>query len=234
MSNNIAKSQSLIRALKDQLSKRLPAYTIQESLVNSAGDSLMISQSASPTAGQNNIAIRVGFQDTQFTNVIGQPQDVYTPMRADLIEEAMAAGPWVVTATSFNATIGAVYQSANGSVFSVNNTVVAGTVLNLNGLDRPDASGILTRLSGTGDASITYASFVAVSPAPGAAISLCSMAFQQAIAAELNKMGIKQRWYLNAKGTVPAVSEFAADGSVTTAVLQIELAPDQYWPLSGQ
>jgi hypothetical protein len=159
MSNNIAKSQSLIRALKDQLSKRLPAYTIQESLVNSAGDTLMISQSASPTAGQNNVAIRIGFQDTQFTDVIGLPQSVYTPMRADIIQEATAAS---------------------------------------------------------------------------ASVSLCQMAFQQAIAAELDKMGIRERWYLNANGTVPAVSEFAADGSVTTAVLQIELAPDQYWPLSGQ
>ena len=163
--NNIAKSQSLIRALQDQLGKRLssPAYatpyTLVESLINSAGDTLMVSQSATPTAGQNNCAIRMGFQDTQFSDVIGNPQNVYTPMKADIIQEATAAS---------------------------------------------------------------------------ASVSLCSMAFQLAISIELCKMGVKQRWYLNPNGTVPAVSEFAADGTVTTAVKQIELSPDAYWPLSGQ
>ena len=89
--NNIAKSQSLVRALQDQLSKRLSSYTIVESLINSAGDTLMVSQSATPTAGQNNCAIRIGFQDTQFNDVIGNPQNVYTPMRADIIQESTAA-----------------------------------------------------------------------------------------------------------------------------------------------
>lgn len=165
MSNNIAKSQSLIRALQDQLSKRLAppafaaAYTIVESLANSAGDTLMISQSATPTAGQNNCAIRIGFQDTQFSDVIGLSQSVYSPMRADVIQEATAAS---------------------------------------------------------------------------ASVSLCSMAFQLAISVELAKMGIKQRWYLNANGTVPAIAEFNADGTVSTAVLQSTIAPDAYWPLSGQ
>jgi hypothetical protein len=47
-------------------------------------------------------------------------------------------------------------------------------------------------------------------------------------------MGVKQRWYLNPNGTVPAVSEFNSDGSVSTAVKQLDLSPDAYWPLSGQ
>jgi len=163
--NNIAKSQSLIRALQDQLGKRLgsPAYatpyTLVESLLNSAGDTLMVSQSATPTAGQNNCAIRIGFQDTQFNDVIGNPQNVYTPMRADIIQEATAAS---------------------------------------------------------------------------ASVSLCTMAFQLAVSVELCKIGIKQRWYLNPTGTVPAVSEFNADGTVSTAVKQLDLSPDAYWPLSGQ
>lgn len=159
MANNIAKSQSLIRALQDQLSKRLATYTLTESLINSAGDTLMVSQSATPTAGQNNCAIRIGFQDTQFSDVIGLAQSVYTPMRADIIQEATAAS---------------------------------------------------------------------------ASVSLCTMAFQLAVSVELGKMGIKQRWYLNPNGTVPAVSEFNADGSVSTGVKQVEIAPDAYWPLSGQ
>src|ERR1035441_7414079 len=121
MSNhNIAKSQSLVRALMDQLSKRLPTYTFSEQLT-SVGDTLMISQSASPTAGQNNCAIRVGFQDTQFNDVIGLPQSVYSPMRADCIEEGIS-GPYTFTASSFNATVGSVYQSANGSVFTTAST----------------------------------------------------------------------------------------------------------------
>lgn len=167
--NNIAKSQSLIRALQDQLGKRLgsPAYatpyTLVESLINSAGDTLMVSQSATPTAGQNNAAIRMGFQDTQFSDVIGNPQNVYTPMKCDIIQEAT------------------------------------------------------------------------VTPATATSASLCSMAFQLAVSVEICKMGVKQRWYLNPLGTVPAVSEFNADGTVSaTAVKQIELSPDAYWPLSGQ
>ena len=160
MSNhNIAKSQSLVRSLIDLLSKRLPAYTFSEQLTP-VGDTLMISQSASPTAGQNNCAIRIGFQDTQFNDVIGLPQNIYSPMRADVIEESTAAS---------------------------------------------------------------------------ASVSLCTLTFQLAINVELDRMGVKQRWYLNPNGTVPAISEFAADGSVSApAVKQLDLSPDAYWPLSGQ
>ena len=54
--SNYWKSQSLVRALIDQLSKRFPTYTLTENLT-SCGDQLMVSQSATPTAGQNNAAI---------------------------------------------------------------------------------------------------------------------------------------------------------------------------------
>ena len=156
--NNIAKSQSLVRALIDQLSKRLPSYTLVESLTN-GGDTLMVSQSATPTAGQNNAAILIGYQDTQFNDVIGNPQSVYSPMEAQIVEESSAT----------------------------------------------------------------------------AGVSLCAMSFQLAVMVELGKMGIKQAWFLNANGTVPAVSQFSAVPTAPTgATLQVNIAPDAYWPLSGQ
>lgn len=156
--SNIAKSQSLIRGLKDQLSKRLSSSFLVESL-GPAGDTLMISQSSTPTAGQSNAAVRVGFQDTQFQDVIGSAQAVYSPMKAQIIEEATAAS---------------------------------------------------------------------------ASVSLVSLAFQLALNMELDKMGIKQDWYLNANGTVPAISQFNNDGTVSGSTLQLSIAPDSYWPLSGQ
>lgn len=157
--NNIAKSQSLVRALIDQLSKRLPTWTLTESLTN-GGDTLMVSQSATPTAGQSNAAILIGYQDTQFNDVIGNPQNVYTPMEAQIVEEASAAS---------------------------------------------------------------------------ASVSLVTLSFQLCVMVELGKMGIKQAWYLNPNGTVPAVSQFSAVPTAPTgATLQINIAPDQYWPLSGQ
>ena len=163
MSNsNYWKSQSLIRNLMDQLGKRLPTYTLTENLTAS-GDQLMVSQSATPTAGQNNAAILMGFQDTQFQDVIGVPQAVYTPMEAQIVEEAT------------------------------------------------------------------------VTPALATSSSLCSMAFQIVINIELGKLGVKQAWYLNPLGTVPALSQFSSVPTAPTgATLTISLAPDQYWPLSGQ
>jgi hypothetical protein len=157
MAFNIAKSQSLIRALKDQLSKRLPAYTIIE-VLGSAGDQLLISQHATPVAGEQNIAIRIKGQDTQFTDVIGLAQSVYTPMVCQVIEE--------------------------GSTI--------------------------------------------------AHVSVLQMAVRAALEAELGKLGVKQERWLNANTVVPALSQFAADGSVSTSTLEASIAPDIYWPLSGQ
>lgn len=65
-------------------------------------------------------------------------------------------------------------------------------------------------------------------------VSLLTLANKCKIDMELDRLGVKQERYSNPNGTVPATSEFAADGSVTTATLVAEISPDLYWPLSGQ
>lgn len=157
--SNYWKSQSLIRNLIDQLGKRLPGYTLTENLTQ-YGDQLLVSQSSPAVAGENNAAIMMGFQDTEFTDVIGLPQAVYTPMEAQIVEEA--------------------------------------------------ASGSST-------------------------VSLVTLAFQLAINIELTKQGVKQAWYLNPNGTVPALSQFTSVPTAPSGSTLVEvIAPDQYWPLSGQ
>lgn len=59
------------------------------------------------------------------------------------------------TVTSANATAGAVYSN-NTHHFTVTSTIVAGTSLATTGNGLPLASGTLTKVSGTGDATITF------------------------------------------------------------------------------
>lgn len=64
---------------------------------------------------------------------------------------------YTFTVTSANATVGATFTN-NGQTFTVINTIAAGTTLVCNGTGAPTASGTLTKASGTGDATITFAS----------------------------------------------------------------------------
>jgi hypothetical protein len=62
------------------------------------------------------------------------------------------------TVTSANATSGAIYQASNGSQFTVTTTIAPGTTLTTTSVGSVPPSGTLTKLSGTGDATITYTS----------------------------------------------------------------------------
>jgi len=62
---------------------------------------------------------------------------------------------YTFTVTSANATVGSVYSN-NGQTFTVTSTLVAGTTLITTGSGDPTASGTLTLVSGTGDATITF------------------------------------------------------------------------------
>jgi hypothetical protein len=154
----IAKSQSLVRALQDQLSKRLPSLSISSSM-DSQGARLYISQDAStPIAGDQTVLIRIKGENTQFSDVIGLPQNVFSPSIAQVIEEASSI---------------------------------------------PD-------------------------------VSLMSLANRLVIDMELAKQGMKQERYMNSNGSAPAMSQFAADGSVSGSNLILSFAADQYHPQSGQ
>lgn len=83
-----AKVQSLMRALKERLQKRLPSTWVFAESSDAQGARLLVSQDATPAAGEQVIAIRIKAQDTQFRDAIGMAQPVYTPCVAQVIEEA--------------------------------------------------------------------------------------------------------------------------------------------------
>ncbi len=70
------------------------------------------------------------------------------------------AGQYIFTVTAANATAGAVYTN-NGQNFTVATTISAGTTLTTLGSSGnvPLSSGTLTKVSGTGDATIAFSSF---------------------------------------------------------------------------
>jgi hypothetical protein len=97
---NLAKSQALIRAMSDNLMKRLPStYVITQSF-DSVGARLSISASSSWTTGTDAVYIRICGDNTQFSDIIGNPQNVYSPLIAQVISEASTAGNGT-TATSW-------------------------------------------------------------------------------------------------------------------------------------
>lgn len=57
-----------------------------------------------------------------------------------------------------DATMGAIYSN-NGQLFTVNTTISGGTSLSTDGTNYPEASGVLTLESGTGDSPIAYTSY---------------------------------------------------------------------------
>lgn len=63
------------------------------------------------------------------------------------------------TVTAASATVGAVYSN-NGSLFTVSSTISSGSSLATIGNGLPTSSGTLTKVSGTGDATISFASAV--------------------------------------------------------------------------
>jgi hypothetical protein len=67
-----------------------------------------------------------------------------------------------------------------------------------------------------------------------AGVSLITLANRLQIDLEIARTGLKQERYMNANATVPAISQFSADGSVASSTLIASVPFDMYWPLSGQ
>jgi hypothetical protein len=68
-----------------------------------------------------------------------------------------ATAAYVFTVTAANATLGAIYSN-NGQTFTVTTTITGTTTLTCSGSGTPAASGTLTKVTGTGDATITFSS----------------------------------------------------------------------------
>lgn len=81
--------------------------------------------------------------------------------------------PYIFTVTSANATLGSVYSN-NSQTFTTLVTIAAGTTLRMRGSGLSGASGTLTKVSGSGDATITFSSVIAGSTAHVARCSIFS------------------------------------------------------------
>lgn len=68
---------------------------------------------------------------------------------------------YLFAVSAANATVGATYTDSNSHTFTVSNTLSSGNILQMTGPSAPAASGTLTRVTGTGDATIAYTSFAA-------------------------------------------------------------------------
>lgn len=68
---------------------------------------------------------------------------------------------YTYTVSSAAATVGSIYASATGDLFTTSATIAASVTLVTTGSGNPAASGTLTKISGTGDSTITYSAFTA-------------------------------------------------------------------------
>ncbi len=71
---------------------------------------------------------------------------------------SLTAAGFTFTCLSASASIGAIYSN-NGQQFTIKTNLVAGTSLHAYGTGLPLASGTLTKVSGTGDATITFSAY---------------------------------------------------------------------------
>lgn len=85
----------------------------------------------------------------------GIPQD-----GSSAIPDQGPAVPIKFTVTSASATAGAVYTDGSGHLYTVTTTLVAGTTLLTSGVGAP-LGALLSKVSGTGDATITFSAAVA-------------------------------------------------------------------------
>lgn len=75
-----------------------------------------------------------------------------------------AAGIYTFTISSGNATVGSIYADSGGHIFSTAATVATAVSVTMNGDQAAAAaSGTLTKIAGTGDATLTYSAVVSPS-----------------------------------------------------------------------
>jgi hypothetical protein len=173
-----AKAEALIRDLADRLTVRLAAnaglntisqgfYT--QTIVEASGGNnvaqwpyLMLTHNGNAAEGQPVVYIQLSNVDAVSKDIFGNSTYAYAPTVLMLgYELTGAAGAYTFTVTSANATAGAIYQdSVTGQQFLVGSTLVSGTTLVTAGRGgNPSVSGTLNKISGTGDATITFSAF---------------------------------------------------------------------------
>ncbi len=73
---------------------------------------------------------------------------------------SVAPTQYAFSVVSANATVGAIYGN-NGQTFTVTSTIISGSTLNAVSSGSAQVSGVLTLISGVGDATISYSAFTA-------------------------------------------------------------------------
>lgn len=121
-----AKPNTLMLKLVEELKLRLPSYTYAQGVDSNGFPTLLISQSSTATAGQNNAYLKIVNAPTPFVDSINSPQSVFSPDITQIVLENAASGNGTVVSTAFQAqlsecivrqgTIDQWYTRANGTV----------------------------------------------------------------------------------------------------------------------
>ena len=121
-----AKPNTLMLKLVEELKLRLPAYFYSQGVDSNGFPTLLISQSSTAVAGQNNAFIKIINAATPFVDSINSPQSVFSPNICQIVKENAASGNGTVLSTAFDAqldwvlirqgTIDQWYTRANGTV----------------------------------------------------------------------------------------------------------------------
>jgi hypothetical protein len=153
-------------------------------------------------------------------DIFGNATLPFTPTVAQLAYELTAA---TFTVTSASATAGAVYSN-NGQNFIVESTIASQTTLVASGIGSPAASGTLTKVSGTGDATITYSAVAGLALIPAATdYSTCLF--------EIARTGMVVQQFNIANGT--AVTEAAVTAQVAAGTGPLQTIKDIDWGFKG-
>jgi hypothetical protein len=229
------------RDLTDRLRLRLGNQIAPNALNNVTqsqdewGYPIIVVSNATDGAGEGNPAVWIRitnlFEQSGSPEVspAGAPVDIFgnatlpfTPTVCQLAYE-LTAGTFTVS--SANATAGAVYTSAAGQSFTVESTIAAQTTLVTSGNMNPSAaSGTLTKLSGTGDATITYSAFAGFNLIPAASdYSTCLF--------EIARTGMVVQEFAIANGN--AATEAAVAAQIAAGTGPIQSLKDIDWGFKG-
>lgn len=109
-------------------------------------------------AHQSGFPMQLTFSAPEYWTIV-QSNAIVKPVIGTTVIETGPSTTWLFTVTAASATSGATYTN-NGVTFTVVTTIAGGILLTCTAAATPLASGTLTKASGTGDATITFASTV--------------------------------------------------------------------------
>ncbi len=136
-----------------------PDYSITNLANNFFGPTALNQVTSIYTSGPIVDAFRALSAPSNDPDISGTASSIYI-IKTNKGKQASSSldGTFTFTVTSANATVGAVYGN-NTQTFTVLETISSGTTLIMAGTGNPLTSGTLTKISGTGDATITFSAF---------------------------------------------------------------------------